>query len=88
MDDLLNLRMTPELPAGSAAIQIQLDFPMKSLALGLFRSNSELSDFARKSVRLVDERSRRRAVKIAAIDDAPFQPQTNLQNYGYDVTAI
>jgi hypothetical protein len=61
---------------------------LKRFALSTFKSNAEIRDFLRKSVTLVDERKRRSAVRIAAIDDQPFAPQTNLQSYGYQVTPI
>lgn len=61
---------------------------MKSLALQFFKSNSDIRDFLRSRVRFENQHARRAAVKIAAVDDAPFAPQTNLQSYGYQITPI
>jgi CheY-like chemotaxis protein len=56
---------------------------MKNIALSLFRTNLDISDFIKNSTNLGDIADRRSKIKIAVIDDAPFTPQVNLQNYGY-----
>lgn len=61
---------------------------MKTLALQLFKTNADLSNFIRSTSNLQDAKSRRSAVRIAVIDDQPFLPHMILQNYGYKVEQI
>lgn len=61
---------------------------MRDLALRLFASNDELSGYINRSRHLQTPRERRSAVRIAVLDDQPFAPQTNLQNYGYNIRPI
>lgn len=61
---------------------------LKKLTLSIYKSNSDIRDFSRQNHVLVDERTRRSAIRIAVIDDQLFLPQTNLQVYGYKITSI
>lgn len=61
---------------------------LQNTALHLFKSNSALKGYATSVSQIYDTRSRRKAVKIAVIDDQPFTPQINLQNNGYKFDVI
>ena len=61
---------------------------MKTLALHLFKTNADLSNFVRSTSNLQDTKSRRSSVRIAVIDDQPFLPHMILQTYGYKVEQI
>jgi DNA-binding NarL/FixJ family response regulator len=53
-----------------------------------FRSNKELKTFTSTVAHLQSDSAKRGAAPIAIIDDRPFAPQTNLQNYGYRINQI
>lgn len=61
---------------------------MKALALHLFKTNADLSNFVRSTTNLQDIKSRRAAIRIAIIDDQPFLPHMILETYGYKVAQI
>jgi CheY-like chemotaxis protein len=61
---------------------------LKDLLLNFFKTNHDLLDYTRRSAHLQSVQNRRAAIKVAVIDDDPFLPQTKLQSYGYNLTAI
>lgn len=60
----------------------------KNFFLKLFHTNTDMSAYIENSTILGSTMDRRSKVKIAIIDDAPFTPQLNLQNYGYKFDLI
>lgn len=61
---------------------------LQSVSLAWFFTISDLSDFVKNSTKIGSVECRRPALKIAVIDDSPFTPQVNLQNYGYKFDLI
>lgn len=61
---------------------------IRNIALSLFHTNLDISDFIKNSIKLGSNTDRRSKIKIAVIDDTPFTPQVNLQNYGYKFDLI
>ncbi|MFS4437233.1 hypothetical protein ACMA5I_03360 [Paracoccaceae bacterium GXU_MW_L88] len=56
--------------------------------LNSYKSVLELRDYAKKHKLKQTQADIRGAVKIAVIDDEKFQPFSNLNSYGYDITLL
>ncbi|TGS45645.1 MULTISPECIES: response regulator [unclassified Mesorhizobium] len=56
--------------------------------LQTYKSNAKLADFYKRQSTSLNIAHRRGSVKIAAIDDEPFSPQTSLKAFGYNIDHI